>query len=288
MYKECKKWKGFEDIEKIKNSIKDNTRQVIIRGTVYNVENAPKSYINHFAVYKSGKVLRRWIDKLFYHNYRYTQKGEELKEKKKIRYWENPQKELDKNNKWRKSPKGIKYFNKLSEEKKAITSQKKKDFLAYKNSTKGIADALEKKKIITEKKRIADLERYHKNPIPFNLKRLLLHCVTNNINGKSWNNSNEIINYKKCINKLKDLAKINKMTIKEIKKKGYHIDHIIPVASYDTNDPKELKKCFSYHNLQWLPPRENIQKSDKIIKSLIKPLPTKIYPKSWNNKIIGE
>lgn len=46
---------------------------------------------------------------------------------------------------------------------------------------------------------------------------------------------------------------------------GWHIDHIIPCASFDLSKPEEQTKCFHYTNLQPLWWRENIIKGDKII-----------------------
>lgn len=55
------------------------------------------------------------------------------------------------------------------------------------------------------------------------------------------------------------------MNWKNYGNKGWHIDHIMPCASFDLTKEKEQKKCFHYTNLQPLWARENIQKSDKII-----------------------
>ncbi len=48
-------------------------------------------------------------------------------------------------------------------------------------------------------------------------------------------------------------------------KKGWHIDHIIPCASFDLTDPEQQKKCFNYSNLQPLWAEDNYKKKDKII-----------------------
>lgn len=47
--------------------------------------------------------------------------------------------------------------------------------------------------------------------------------------------------------------------------KGWHIDHIIPCASFDFTNIEDQKKCFHYSNLQPLWWLENIMKSDKIL-----------------------
>jgi hypothetical protein len=45
----------------------------------------------------------------------------------------------------------------------------------------------------------------------------------------------------------------------------WHIDHIIPCASFDLTDPEQQKKCFHYSNLQPLWAADNIRKSDKVL-----------------------
>lgn len=46
---------------------------------------------------------------------------------------------------------------------------------------------------------------------------------------------------------------------------GWHIDHIIPCASFDLTDPEQQKKCFHYTNLQPLWWNENLSKGAKIL-----------------------
>ena len=47
----------------------------------------------------------------------------------------------------------------------------------------------------------------------------------------------------------------------------WHIDHIIPCASFDFTKANEQRKCFHYTNLQPLWADENYRKSDKLITS---------------------
>lgn len=44
----------------------------------------------------------------------------------------------------------------------------------------------------------------------------------------------------------------------------YHIDHIMPCASFDLSKDEEQKKCFHYSNLQILKASENLSKGAKI------------------------
>jgi hypothetical protein len=45
----------------------------------------------------------------------------------------------------------------------------------------------------------------------------------------------------------------------------WHIDHILPCASFDLTDPEQQRKCFHYTNLQPLWAIDNIRKRDKIL-----------------------
>jgi len=46
---------------------------------------------------------------------------------------------------------------------------------------------------------------------------------------------------------------------------GWHIDHIMPCASFDLSDPEQQRECFHYTNLQPLWAEDNLKKSDKIL-----------------------
>ncbi len=56
----------------------------------------------------------------------------------------------------------------------------------------------------------------------------------------------------------------------QITEKGkYHIDHIIPCAVYDFNNPEEIKKCWQPENLRIIPASENLSKGDTLDYDLI-------------------
>lgn len=46
--------------------------------------------------------------------------------------------------------------------------------------------------------------------------------------------------------------------------KGWHIDHIVPCASFDLSKSAEQQKCFHFTNLQPLWHEDNIRKSDNL------------------------
>jgi hypothetical protein len=49
---------------------------------------------------------------------------------------------------------------------------------------------------------------------------------------------------------------------------GWHIDHIIPLASFDLTDKEQFLKACHYTNLQPLWAKDNISKKDKILASV--------------------
>jgi hypothetical protein len=46
----------------------------------------------------------------------------------------------------------------------------------------------------------------------------------------------------------------------------WHIDHIVPCASFDLSKEEEQRKCFHFNNLQPLWAQENLKKSNKVCK----------------------
>ena len=51
---------------------------------------------------------------------------------------------------------------------------------------------------------------------------------------------------------------------------GLHIDHIIPSSLFDHTNEEEVKKCWNWRNLRYLPAKENISKGDTLDMDLVK------------------
>lgn len=56
------------------------------------------------------------------------------------------------------------------------------------------------------------------------------------------------------------------MTFENHGPKGWHIDHIIPVSSFNLSDPDQQKKCFHFSNLQPLWYEDNLKKGSKLVR----------------------
>ena len=58
------------------------------------------------------------------------------------------------------------------------------------------------------------------------------------------------------------------MSWSKIGRRGIHIDHIIPLSSFDLNDPEQQRQAMHFSNLQPLWFRANLRKSDKLLHEL--------------------
>lgn len=89
------------------------------------------------------------------------------------------------------------------------------------------------------------------------LRKALRHALTNySATGKVKSSRKYGINWKEIIDYLKPFPK----NINE-----YEIDHILPLRSFDLNDPEQVKRAFAATNLQWLTIKENRIKGGRIM-----------------------
>jgi hypothetical protein len=125
---------------------------------------------------------------------------------------------------------------------------------------------LKNKEILNKKKKEYLKNKYQKNPsfrIKCNLRRRIHNTLKNN--KKSTNSINLLGCDIDFARKYIESQFKEGMTWDNHGKFGWHIDHIIPCASFDLSDPEQQKICFHYTNLQPLWWMENLKKSNKVI-----------------------
>lgn len=181
----------------------------------------------------------------------YQEKNKELIKPQKLEYRKNNKEKIAEGNKL--------YYEKNVE---AIAKQQKEKYEKNKNTLK-----------FKEQRR-----RHRKNSAkkPVNkLRRAVRRRITDKLFNKNIKKKKSVIKYLGC--SMDDLKLYleqqfydnpetgEKMTWENYGFNGWHIDHILPLASFDLTDEKQLERAANYTNLQPLWAKENWAKAAKII-----------------------
>ena len=157
--------------------------------------------------------------------------------------------------------------------------KKNKDEITIKSKNRYYAKReyiLENKKIYFQKNKAARyryfVKKYNTN-LNFNIKMKLSVRIRSALRANNTRKNNRTVEYlgisipefRKHLEKqfYVNLKTGEMMSWENIKK--WHIDHIIPCASYNLIDINAQKKCFHYTNLRPLWAEENLRKGDKFI-----------------------
>jgi parvulin-like peptidyl-prolyl isomerase len=109
---------------------------------------------------------------------------------------------------------------------------------------------------------------HRKNPIVRfvgNLRTRVKHAIRNQSTKKASNTFKLIgCTGKEAFEYITSLLKPG-MTWENYGLHGWHIDHILPCASFDLTDPEQQKVCFHYTNLQPLWAEDNLRKKDTVV-----------------------
>ena len=105
-----------------------------------------------------------------------------------------------------------------------------------------------------------------KTDIVYRIKHSLRRRMKNYLKRKDRLSTIELLgcSAEECIRHLESLFTVG-MSWENYGFKGWHIDHIIPCASFNLLDVEDQKKCFNYKNLQPLWWWENLSKGTKIL-----------------------
>lgn len=113
-------------------------------------------------------------------------------------------------------------------------------------------------------------ERKKKDPhykLAFTVREKTWHAIT-----KDWKSSSSLELLGCSIEELKvhiESLFQTGMTWDNWSHDGWHLDHIIPIASFDLSKEEEQRKCFHYTNLQPLWAEDNLSKQDKVLEEFI-------------------
>ena len=123
-----------------------------------------------------------------------------------------------------------------------------------------------------KKRRARDKERYRTDPqfkIANNLRHLIYSALRGNIKSAST------ITLLGCTvpRFLEHLEQQFQPGMTWENKGTWHLDHMMPIASFDLTDPEQQRQCCHYTNFQPLWGKENIIKKDKIL-----------YNREWNGR----
>lgn len=183
---------------------------------------------------------------------------------KKDYYLKNKEKIQAKNREYRKTEKAIALIKKFNEIYKLTGKKKIADKKSYlKNREK----RRESSAIYRKKLNYKDIYNKQKSNIIHTLRCLLRTRINTAI--KSNTKTGSAVRDLGCtIPELKSYLESKfkpGMTWDNWSRTGWHIDHIIPLSTFNLQDPEEFKKAVHYTNLQPLWASENLSKGNKIL-----------------------
>ncbi|MBT4942376.1 MAG: hypothetical protein HON29_05055 [Candidatus Magasanikbacteria bacterium] len=168
------------------------------------------------------------------------------------------------------------------------------EYQNHRAQQRGFASFTEYRKHLAQKAGFANDAEYRKHLAQergelevFLLKQRLRTQLWNTLNrytkhGKVQSSFEYGVDYCAIIASLElEAQHVHGKSIAELRRLGYHVDHIIPVSAYDLEDADEVARAYNPQNLRWLPGVENIAKSAKLILDLILQVPSECHPKKW-------
>lgn len=191
---------------------------------------------------------------------------DKIKEYSKQYYLNNPEKEKERSRQYRLDNPEYKKQYRLNNKEKIKSSNEK-----YREENR---DIILKKGRDYYKNNVEKSREYQRNKwkinLKYNLNKRMGHAIRMTLHGhKNRYHWEDLVGYN-----LKDLIRRlvstipNGYTWQDFLKGKLHIDHIIPISvfNFTKSEHTDFKKCWALKNLQLLPARENLRKSDKLTK----------------------
>jgi hypothetical protein len=215
------------------------------------------------AKYCSGRCSSKCSSKIFYHKnkekikQKYFDDREKHIKRKRLFYAKNKEKINEKSRQYR------------LENKEKIKNIRKR---YYDKNKEKIKETKKQYCIENNEKMRKVFKKYHKkhsNNMSYRIKNALRARIRKTLFSKKTIKSENTLELLGC--SVEHVKKYLESQFKEgmawdnYGSYGWHIDHIIPCASFDLTDPEQQKKCFNYKNLQPLWWNENLSKGAKIL-----------------------
>jgi len=262
------------DKEKIKEKSKkyylDNKEKIKEKNKQYRLRHKEKLLEQSKKYYLDNKEKRKEYAK----QYRLNNKEKIRKVQKK--YWEKNKKKLILQNRerYRKYYKDPEIKKKLREQEKKSRIKNREKILTY--QAKYRAENREEinrkirewyyKNTKKVKERIKIYNKVYRNTLHYKIKDGMRKRIMRALKKDGGKKSKRTMKLVGCtVGQLKQyIEKKFKPGMSWEQRNSFHIDHIIPCASFDLTKLSEQKKCFHYTNLQPLYPIENIKKGAKL------------------------
>lgn len=227
-----------------KEHILENNKQWRIKNKEHRKEYMKQNYSDNIECRK--KNMKEWYINNIEHARGYMKKWHiNNPEYNKQRYLDNPEyaKQYYIDNREKLLEYRRQYYIKTKEYKKE-----------YQEGRRGIINQLR------NERRKTDL----KTNLNHNISNYILHSLKENKKGMRWE---KLVGYT-CDTLIKHLKKTmpNGYCWEDYLSGKLHIDHIIPISVFSYNSPNDInfKHCWSLSNLQLLPAKENIKKSNHL------------------------
>jgi hypothetical protein len=224
-------------------------KNIITKICTYCNKNLPLSNFNKCSRVKDGRKAQCRECSLFEHR-EYNKRNKDIIKNKNINYYHNNREERNK--------KGLVYYHSHRKERIAYGRKYLEEHRQQKHeyNVRYAKIANQRMKLRRQTDVVYRLTIYARNKIYKSLKRA--KCLTNK--------TERTLDILGCTPSFlwKHLESKFQPGMTKENYGQWHVDHIIPIASFDLKDPKQLKKCFHYTNLQPLWWQDNLEKGNKL------------------------